>query len=145
MTEIIAGFPVQNLKINTLCSILLNKILLSSSYRDTQDSDTEDDSSINESASDQNLFISMSESDSEKSDIAMAKPKKKKKKIEEESGSESEGINIKLETFLPSTGIRETIVSSDDKSEDESKSIIKKFVPVKQVDSDLWWVTKVFT
>ena len=107
---------------------------LSSSYRDTQDSDTEDDSSTNESASDQNLFISMSESDSEKSDIAMAKPKKKKKKIGEESGSESEGINTKLEKFLPSIGIKETIVSSDDESEDESKSIIKKFVPVKQVE-----------
>ena len=38
---------------------------LSSSYRDTQDSDTEDDSSTNGSASEQKLFISMSESDSE--------------------------------------------------------------------------------
>ena len=70
---------------------------LSSSYRDTQYSDTEDDSSTNGNASDQNLFISMSEWDSENSDIAIARPKKKKKKIEEESGSESEGINIKLE------------------------------------------------
>ena len=55
---------------------------LSSSYRDTQDSDTEDDSSTDGSASDQNLFISMSKSDSENSDIARARPKKKKKKIE---------------------------------------------------------------
>ena len=53
---------------------------LSSSYCDTQDSDTEDDSSTNGSGSDQNLFISMSESDSENGDIAIARPKKKKKR-----------------------------------------------------------------
>ena len=76
----------------------------------------------------------MSESDSENSDIAMTRLKKTKKKIEEENGSESEGINIKLEQFLPSIGIKETIVISNDKSQDESKSIIKKFVPVKQVE-----------
>ena len=52
---------------------------LSSSYHDTQDSNTEDDSSTGGSASDQNLFISMSESDWENSDIAIARPKKKKK------------------------------------------------------------------
>ena len=73
----------------------------------------------------------MSESDSENSDIAMTRLKKTKKKIEEENGSESEGINIKLEQFLPSIGIKKTIVISDDESQDESKSIIKKFVPVK--------------
>ena len=100
---------------------------LSSSYRDTQDSDREDDSSTNGSASDQNLFISISESDSENSDIAIVGPKKKKKKIEEESGSESKGIN----KFLPSTGIKEIIViSDDDESQDESKNIIKRFVPL---------------
>ena len=55
---------------------------LSSSYRDTQDNDTEEDSSTNGSGSVQNLFISISESDSENSDIAIARPKKKKKKIE---------------------------------------------------------------
>ena len=76
----------------------------------------------------------MSESDSENSDIAMTRLKKTKKKIEEENGSESEGINIKLEQFLPSIGIKETMVISNDKSQDESKSIIKKFVPVKQVE-----------
>ena len=38
---------------------------LSSSYRDTQDSDIEDDSSTNGSASEQKLFISTDESDSE--------------------------------------------------------------------------------
>ena len=73
----------------------------------------------------------MSESDSENSDIAMTGLKKTKKKIEEENGSESEGINIKLEQFLPSIGIKETMVISNDESQDESKSIIKKFVPVK--------------
>ena len=87
---------------------------LNSSYRDTQD--TEDDSSTNGSAIDQSLFISMSKSDSENSGNSIAIPKKKKKKIEEESGSESEGINIKLEQFLPSIGIKETIVISDDES-----------------------------
>ena len=46
---------------------------LSSSYRDTQDSDTEEDSSTNGCASDQNLFISISESDSENSDIIVEK------------------------------------------------------------------------
>ena len=46
---------------------------------------------------------------SENSDIAIARPKMKKKKIEEERGSESEGINIKLEQFLPSIGIRESL------------------------------------
>ena len=76
----------------------------------------------------------MSEFDSENSDAAIARPKKKTKKIEEESGSESEGINIKLEQFLPSLGIKETIVISNDESQDESKSNIKKFVPVKQVE-----------
>ena len=65
----------------------------------------------------------MSESDSENSAIAIARPKKKKKNIEEESGSESEQI-------LPSIGIDETIFIFDD----ESKSNIKKFVPVKQVE-----------
>ena len=100
---------------------------LSPSYGDTQDTDTEDDSSTNGSASDQNLFISISESDSENSDIAIVGPKKKKKKIEEESGSESKGIN----KFLPSTGIKEIIViSDDDESQDESKNIIKRFVPL---------------
>ena len=99
---------------------------LNSSYRDTQD--TEDDSSTNGSAIDQSLFISMSKSDSENSGNSIAIPRKKKKKIEEESGSESEGINIKLEQFLPSIGIKKIIVNSDDESQDESKSIIKKFV-----------------
>ena len=46
---------------------------LSSSYHDTQDSDTEEDSSTNGCASDQNLFISISESDSENSDIIVEK------------------------------------------------------------------------
>ena len=104
------------------------------SYRDTQDTDTEDDSSTNGSASDQNLFISISESDSENSDIAIARPKMKTKKIEEESVSESERINIKLEQFLPSIGIRETIFISDYESQDQCKSNIKKFVPVKRVE-----------
>ena len=103
-------------------------------FRDTQDSNTDDDSSTNRSTNDQNVFISMSEFDSENSDAAIARPKKKTKKIEEESGSESEGINIKLEQFLPSIGIKETIVISNDESQDESKSNIKKFVPVKQVE-----------
>ena len=85
---------------------------LSSSYRDTHDGDTED----------------------ENSDIARARSKKKKKKIEEEKGSEIEEINIKLEQFLPSIGLKETIVISDDESQDESKSNNKKFVPVKQVE-----------
>ena len=97
-----------------------------SSYLDTQD--MEDDSSTNGSAIDQNLFISMGKSDSENSDNAIGIPKKKKKKREEESDSESEGINIKLEQFLPSIGIKKIIVNSDDESQDESKSIIKKFV-----------------
>ena len=82
----------------------------SSSYRDTHDSNTEDDSSTNGSAIDQNLFISMGKSDSENSDNAIGIPKKKKKKREEESDSESEGINIKLEQFLPSIGVKKTIV-----------------------------------
>ena len=47
---------------------------LDSSYRETQDSDAEDTSSTNGSASEQNLFISLSESDSENSDIATARP-----------------------------------------------------------------------
>ena len=104
------------------------------SYRDTQDTDTKDDSSTNGKASDQNLFICISESDSENSDIAIARPKMKTKNIEEESGSKSERINIKLEQFLPSIGIRETIFIFDDESEDQSKSRIKKFVPVKRVE-----------
>ena len=66
------------------------------------------------------------------SDIAIARSEKKK--IEEESGSESEGMNIELEQFLPSIEIKETIFISDDESQDESKSNIKKFVPVKQVE-----------
>ena len=109
---------------------------LSSSYHDTQGSDTKDDSSTsdqNGSASDQNVFISMSESDSENIDIAIERPKKKKKTIEEESGSESEGINIKLEPFLPSIGIKEAMVIPDDESQDESKGKIKKFVPVNRL------------
>ena len=109
---------------------------LSSSYRDTQGSDTKDDSSTtdqNGSASDQNVFISMSESDSENIDIAIERPKKKKKTIEEESGCESEGINIKLEPFLPSIGIKEAMVIPDDESQDESKGKIKKFVPVNRL------------
>ena len=76
----------------------------------------------------------MSGSDLENGDIATTRPKKKNKKIEEQSGSESGGTNVKLEQFLPSIGIKETIVISDDKSQDESKSSIKKFVPVKQVE-----------
>ena len=99
---------------------------LDSSYRETQDSDAEDTSSTNGSASEQNLFIFLSESDSENSDIATARPEsdiarfgqgqirtgsrpdsdiatarpeKKMKKIEEESGSETEDMNIKLEVF----------------------------------------------
>ena len=76
----------------------------------------------------------MSESDLENGDIATTRPKKKKKKIEEQSGSESEGTNVKQEQFLPSIEIKETIVISDDKSQDESKSSIKKFVPIKQVE-----------
>ena len=55
---------------------------LGSSYRDTQDSDTEEASSTNGRASEQNLFIFRSESDSKNSDIAIARPEKKK--IEEE-------------------------------------------------------------
>ena len=66
------------------------------------------------------------------SGIAIARSEKKK--IEEESGSESEGMNIELEQFLPSIEIKETIFISDDESQDESKSNIKKFVPVKQVE-----------
>ena len=58
----------------------------------------------------------------------------KTKKIEEESVSESERINIKLEQFLPSIGIRETIFISDYESQDQCKSNIKKFVPVKRVE-----------
>ena len=81
-----------------------------------------------------NSFISRSESDSENSDIAIVKPEKKKKKIEEESGSDSEGMNLKLEQFLPSFRIKETIFISDDESQDESKNNIKKFVLVKQVE-----------
>ena len=56
---------------------------LSSSYRDTQDSDTEDDQSTSDQngrASDQNVFISMSESDSENSDIAIESQKRKRKR-----------------------------------------------------------------
>ena len=69
----------------------------------------------------------MSESDLENGDIATTRPKKKKKKIEEQSGSESEGTNVKQEQFLPSIGIKETIVISDDESQDESTSNNKKF------------------
>ena len=43
-------------------------------------------------------------------------------------------MNIKVEKFLPSFGIKETIFISDDETLDESKSNIKKFVPVKQVE-----------
>ena len=43
-------------------------------------------------------------------------------------------MSIKLEQFLPSIGIKETIVISGDGSQDESKSNIKKFVPVKQIE-----------
>ena len=107
---------------------------LNSSYRDTQDSDTEDNSSTSGSANEQNLFISWCDSDSENSDITIARPEKKKRKIEEESSSESDGMNMKLEQFLPSFRIKETIFISDDESQDESKSNIKKFVPVKQVE-----------
>lgn len=59
-----------------------------------------------------------------------------KKEIEDESesDSESEEMNIKVEKFLPSFGIKETIFISDDETQDESKSNIKKFVPVKQVE-----------
>ena len=106
---------------------------LDSSYRDTQDSDTEDASSTDGSASEQNLFISRNKSDSENSDIVIARPEEKKK-IEEESGSESERINIKLEQFLPNFGIKETIFTSDDESQDETKSNIKKLLPVKKVE-----------
>ena len=132
MTEITTCFPVQNLKVNTLYQIPLNKILV----QVTRDSNTEEGPSTNGRARDQNLFISIRESDSENSGIAIARPKKKKKKIEEESGqTDKHRINIKLEQLLPSIGIKETIVVSDDESQDESKSIIKKFVPVKQVEN----------
>ena len=87
----------------------------------------------NGSASEQNFF---SESDSENSDTATVWPEKKNKTIVEESGSESEGINIKLEQFLPSFGIKETtIIFCDDESQDESKSNINTFIPVKQVEN----------
>ena len=82
------------------------------------------------SANEQNSFISRSDADSENCDIAIARPEKEKKKIEEESSSEYEGMNMKLEQFLPRFRIKETIFIS----EDESKSNIKKFVPIKQVE-----------
>ena len=103
---------------------------LDSSYCNTQDSDTEDDSNTNGSASEQNLYISRGESDSENSDIAIARPEKKKKKIKDKKAI----VNIKLEHLLPSFRIKETIFISDNKSQDESKSNIKKFVPVKQAE-----------
>ena len=43
-------------------------------------------------------------------------------------------MNIKLEQFLPSFGIKETIFISDDESQDETKSNIKKFVSAKKVE-----------
>ena len=43
-------------------------------------------------------------------------------------------MNVKLGQFFPNFGIRETIFISDNESQDESKSIIKKFVPVKQCE-----------
>ena len=52
------------------------------SYCHTQDSDTEDNSNTNGSASEQSVF---SASDSENSDIAIAWPEKKKKRMVEES------------------------------------------------------------
>lgn len=58
----------------------------------------------------------MIESESENSHIAISKIKEKKKKTEEESGSDSKGLNTKLEQFLPSFGIKETIFISDDES-----------------------------
>ena len=67
----------------------------------------------------------MSESESKNSDIAISRPKKKSS--EEESGSDSKGLNIELEQFLPSFGIKETVFISDNESEDESKENIKKF------------------
>lgn len=86
----------------------------------------------NGSASEQNFF---SESDSENSDTATVWPEKKNKTIVEESVSESEGINIKLERFLLSFGIKETIIICGDESEDESKSNINTFIPAKQVEN----------
>ena len=81
---------------------------LSSSYRDTQDSDREDDSSTNGSASDQNLFISISESDSENSDIAIARPKIKKKKIDDESEDQCKRNTKK---FVPVKRVEDIILS----------------------------------
>ena len=46
----------------------------------------------------------MSESESKNSDIAISRPKKKN--TEEESGSDSKGLNIELEQFFPSFGIK---------------------------------------
>ena len=43
-------------------------------------------------------------------------------------------MNIKLEQFLPSLGIKKAIFISDGKSQDESKRSIRKFVLVKQVE-----------
>ena len=78
----------------------------------------------NGSASEQKFF---SESDSENSDTATVWPEKKNKTIVEESGSESEGINIKLEQFLPSFGIKETtIIFCDDESQDNLKVILTR-------------------
>ena len=73
----------------------------------------------------------MSESESKNSDIAISRPKKKN--TEEESGSDSKGLNIELEQFFPSFGIKETIFISDNESEDESKENINFFFSVNQV------------
>ena len=53
MTKILAGLPVQNFE-NKHIMLDTSEQDLSSSYRDAQDSDAEDDSSTNGSASEQN-------------------------------------------------------------------------------------------
>ena len=55
-----SGLPVQNFE-NKHIMLDTSEQDLSSSYRDAQGSDTEEESSTNGSASEQNLFISISE------------------------------------------------------------------------------------
>ena len=42
-------------------------------------------------------------------------------------------MNIKLGQILPNFGINKTIFISDDQSQDETKSNIKKFIPARKV------------
>lgn len=72
---------------------------LNSSFQETQDNKTEDDSSTNGSAGEQD---SSSWVDQCKKMVVLIYPGQKKTRIQEEGGSDTEGMKIKLEEFLTS-------------------------------------------